>query len=405
MKTCLIRTLTILLSITLLVGIGIGVYMVWFNTAPLPPTPLGIDFRSVQAGDIVTVSVDVRGAQVNRAELWVENQLVAREKNLTPGLGSTWTVAWQWVPPAPGVYPLAARAFDEAGNYAGTPPYEVTVLPHARLIFSSNRGGKYSLYSMVIATRETTPANPSGSNERQPNISGQHTIAFASDRTGAWHLFTRLLGSSGMTDLTPDAAGAQGPVWSSDGQRLAYEITTAGVTNIFVGDARGQNRLQVTNGDGYDGQASFAPNGQRIAFASQRGGQWDIYTIDVDGQNLARLTNNQGQSWQPVWSPEGGRIAFASNRSGVSQIYVMAASGEGEPIQVTNLPGGAELPAWSPDGNWLAFAGYSGDGEGANRRELYLMYVPQGMTPAEGRGLVRLTQNAFDDTEPAWIGP
>ncbi len=404
MKTCLTRLLTIILSLTLLLGIGLAGYLVWFNTAPLAPTPLGIEFRSVEAGETVTVSANVRGDQVSRAELWVENQLVAREVNPNPVLDGNWTIAWQWTPPAPGVYPLAARAFDADGHYAGTAPFEVVVPPHLRLVFASNRSGKYALYALAIATRETTSLSPALGEERQPSISSQRTLAFASNRTGPWHVWMRPLGGGSSIDLSPDVPAAQGPVWSPDGQHLAFEIVSSKVTNIFYADVSGQNRVQITNGDAYDGQVSFAPNGSRIAFASQRGGQWDIYAVDVDGNNLARLTNDPAQDWEPAWSPDGSRIAFASTRSGISEIYVIAANGSGDPVAVTNLPSGAELPSWSPDGNWLAFVGYGGDAQGQNARELYLLYAPPDKPVSAGRGLVRLTQNAFDDTEPVWAG-
>ena len=81
MKTCLSRLLIVVLSLTLVAGIGIAIYLIAFGTPPTPPIPLGIGFRSVEAGDIVTVSVNVSGEHVTRAELWVDNQLIAQEKN------------------------------------------------------------------------------------------------------------------------------------------------------------------------------------------------------------------------------------------------------------------------------------------------------------------------------------
>jgi Tol biopolymer transport system component len=62
---------------------------------------------------------------------------------------------------------------------------------------------------------------------------------------------------------------------------------------------------------------------------------------------------------------------------------------------LTDFSRGAEAPAWSPDGYWLAFVAYTGEGEGVNARELYLMR-------SNGQELVRLTRNSFDDTQPDW---
>jgi TolB protein len=416
------RILTLILSITLIAGLGVAAFLVWSNLPTPPPASPSVEFRSVEAGEVVTIAVDVHGDHVTRAELWSENQLLARETNPNPALSNSWTVAWQWTPPAPGVYPLAARAFDESGRYGASSLFEVVVPPRGRLLFSSNREGKpgptasapgsrqdqtgYALYAITATTRETTLFNPAKTEDRQPNVASARIVAFASNRSGAWHILTRPLNSAEVADLTPDLVSAQRPVWSADGQRLAFEVTISDTTSIFVSDARGRNRVQVTHGDGYDGQASFSPTGARLAFAGQRGGQWDIYAVDIDGSNLVRLTSDTAQDWQPAWSPEGSRIAFASNRSGISQIYVMPASDaqRGEAVRLTNFPGGAEQPAWSPDGNWLAFVAYTGEAEGVNRREIYLLYAPKDQAPAEGRGLIRLTQNSFDDTEPTWIG-
>jgi hypothetical protein len=411
------RILVIIFTITLLAGIGIAGFLVWSNLPPLPPAAPSVVFHSVETGPVMTIAADVRGEHVTRAELWSENRLIAREMNPNPALSSSWTVAWQWTPPESGVYTLAARAFDEAGQYGASSSLQIVVPPHGRLLFSSNRSSKpttpspsspdqsgYALYTIATDTWETALLRTAPTADRQPNVSGTRTVAFASDRSGLWHILTRPLNADQITDLTPDLDSAQHPVWSADGQRLAFEITISNTTNIFVSDARGRNRAQVTQGDGYDGQASFSPNGARLAFAGQRGGQWDVYAVDVDGANLVRLTNDPAQDWQPAWSPDGSRIAFASNRSGISQIYVMTSSGTGDPVRLTNFPSGAEQPAWSSDGNWLAFVAYTGDAPGMNRREIYLLYAPKDQAPVEGLGLIRLTQNAFDDTEPAWIG-
>jgi Tol biopolymer transport system component len=410
----LIRILTIFLSLTLLAGVGVAAFLVWTNTPTdaAPSGPPTVEFRSVELGEAVTVSVQVTGDRVTRAELWAENQLLARETNPNPALSDTWMVAWQWTPPAPGVYSLAARAFDSAGRYGASTLFNVVVPPRQRLIFSSNRAGQlvpgqdqplYSLYTITPSTRATELSSQPSSQDRQPNVSRTGVVAFASQRAGAWHILTRAPNSTQSTDLTPDLVSAQRPVWSPDGQHLAFELTSANATNLIISDARGQNRAQVTQGNAYDGQASFSPDGSRLVFAGQRGGQWDIYMVDANGQNLTRLTSDSAQDWQPAWSPDGGRIAFASNRSGVSEIYVMSATENGEPVQLTNFPSGAEQPAWSADGNWLAFVGYTGDAQGSNRREIYLMYAPKGQAPVAERGLIRLTQNLFDDTEPAWL--
>jgi Tol biopolymer transport system component len=73
----------------------------------------------------------------------------------------------------------------------------------------------------------------------------------------------------------------------------------------------------------------------RIAFASDRDGNNEIYIMNADGSDRTNLTQNLADDRYPVVSPDGKRIAFASNRTGNYQVYVMNTDGGG----VTNLLG------------------------------------------------------------------
>jgi TolB protein len=72
----------------------------------------------------------------------------------------------------------------------------------------------------------------------------------------------------------------------------------------------------------------WSPNGQRIAFASQESGSDDIWIIYPNGEDARNLTQNDWE-WDkmPSWSPDSSRIVFWSNREGRKQIYVMDADG------------------------------------------------------------------------------
>jgi TolB protein len=115
----------------------------------------------------------------------------------------------------------------------------------------------------------------------------------------------------------------------------------------------------------------------------------------AEGGEAQRLTDDPATDWAPAWSPDGTRLAFVSDRGGSHQVYVVRADGGPGLEQLTDLGQGAEAPAWSPDGFWLAVVAYTGEGAGVERREIYLVRV-------DGRGAVRLTHNAFDDTDVTW---
>lgn len=390
------------LALTLIGGVVLIGYVGYVTLVPPSAPPPRIEFTSVEVGDIVTVSVMARGDRVSRAELWAGDQMLAREVNPNPALSNPWAVAWQWQPPAAGVYPLAARAYDEADRYGASSLFSVVIPPKEKLLFSSNREGGHALYEMETASRATGLWQPPLSQNRQPAVSADKRVAFVSNQNNAWQLVTRTLDNPAVQILTPNLTTVQRPTWSGDGKKIAFETTGEnGATNLVISDAEGKNQRPLTDTDGYDGQASFNPAGDHLAFTARQGTQSDIYTIALDGGQLTRLTTDAAQEAQPTWSPDGARIAYVSNRSGIGQIWVMQADGT-NPVQLTNIPAGADQPKWSPDGSWLAFVAYTGAGEGNDRRELYLLYAPASAVKEDERGIIRLTQNDTEDTEPAW---
>lgn len=391
------------LVVTLVGGLAIVGVMVYATLNPPAPPPPRIEFTSVEVGDIVTVSVMTRGERVTRAELWAGDQMLAREVNPNPALSNPWAVAWQWQPPAPGMYPLAARAYDEADRYGASSLFGVVIPPKEKLLFSSNRSGGHTLYEMETDTRATGLWQAPLSQNRQPAVAPNGTVAFVSNENNGWRLVTRAFANPTLSPLTPNLTTVQRPAFSADGKKIVFEFTEpGGATNLVLADADGKNQRPLTDTDAYDGQASFNPAGDHVAFTMRQGDLSDIYTIALSDGQLARLTTDTAQDAQPAWSPDGNRIAFVSNRSGIAQVWVMNADGSGA-VQLTNIPSGAEQPKWSPDGSWLAFVAYTGSGEGNNRRELYLLYAPTGAVNEDQRGIIRLTQNDADDTEPAWV--
>src|SRR5690349_5840567 len=88
-------------------------------------------------------------------------------------------------------------------------------------------------------------------------------------------------------------------------------------------------------------------------------------------------------------------LAFVSERDGNSEIYVINADGTGL-LRLTNDAGRDVDPAWSPDGKRIAFAS-----DRAGKSDIYVMN-------ADGSNLVRLTQSAREDVRtgpsdaPAW---
>ncbi len=87
---------------------------------------------------------------------------------------------------------------------------------------------------------------------------------------------------------------------------------------IWIMDADGSHKTQVT----HLGCASFAPflhpDGKRIIFSSNygdpKGREFDLFMINVDGTNLERITHTKEFDGFPMFTRDGKKLVFASNR-------------------------------------------------------------------------------------------
>lgn len=107
----------------------------------------------------------------------------------------------------------------------------------------------------------------------------------------------------------------------------------------------------------------FSPDGEFIAYsvtttnAEADKKQSDLWRVSWDGGGRRALTQTPGSSeWQPSWSADGRSLAFLADQGGEdakTQVWIMP-SGGGKARQITKFADGVEDYALSPDGKKIA---------------------------------------------------
>ena len=196
--------------------------------------------------------------------------------------------------------------------------------------------------------------------------------------------------------LTTDGHLKQRPVWSPDGQWLAFTRHEGATIFLFVRSADGQTERRVTTHSNPEFDADWSPDGKRLVLAydkaSPNQGDIDVNLVNFDGSDFKSLAGSDGklshEEW-PSWSNDGQWIAYSSTRDDNQEIYVSKHDGSERKRLTTDLAIDAH-PAWSPDGQRIAFSTSRwGDMEIA-------------VMNADGSNLVRLTDTAGLDDYPAW---
>ena len=134
-----------------------------------------------------------------------------------------------------------------------------------------------------------------------------------------------------------------GPAWSPDGHTLLYasEILDND-REVFVANADGSNRRQLTRNRVDDIQPAWSPDHKRIAFVEKTRSGRSLWIMNASGKHQRRLRFGT----YPSWSPNGKRLAFES----VGVVYTVNDRGRA-PREIT----GGEKPVWAPRGARIAF--------------------------------------------------
>jgi len=233
-------------------------------------------------------------------------------------------------------------------------------------------------------------------------------ITFSGYLKGNWQIWSVEPDGKNLSQITHSTREVQSPVWSPDGNKLAY-VTNEGEIWILE---KGQKAQKIPTPSQKCGYPTWSPDGTKIAFAcfSFHNGQEDsdiwmarikeksvdmlpelsgvqkdldwspddtsivyvtgywsqsgelieeLWMMELPNKKTKPLLNNSACNIQPSWSPDGEYIAFASDKTGNMEIWVTGKNGKNKK-QLTHHKAYDADPCWSPDGSKICFVSTRG---------------------------------------------
>jgi Tol biopolymer transport system component len=160
--------------------------------------------------------------------------------------------------------------------------------------------------------------------------------------------------------FTFDPAEEVTPVWSRDGQRIAYRSVKVS-TMLYVKSVKGtEPEKKVYSSEGGAGQEnvtnSWSADDQVILCTAQKEkSTTSLDLVAVNGTGTKPFINGDANYSNGQFSPDGKWVAYASNESGDWEIYVTKYPGAAGKWQVSR--GGGTEPRWRGDGKELFYLG------------------------------------------------
>ena len=195
---------------------------------------------------------------------------------------------------------------------------------------------------------------------------------------------------------------------SPDGTQIAF--TYQG--DIYTVPANGGRAIQLTTNSAHDTRPIWSPDGQQIAFASDRLGSMDIYVVNKDGGTPTRLTTHSGNE-TPLAFKDNGHILFQANilpaaddmqfaSAQFPQVYEVSTQG-GRPVMFSSMP--MEDISLSADGKTLLYHDKKGYEDAWRKHHTSSITRDVWMcTLGEKPSYKKLSTFKGEDRTPVWAG-
>jgi TolB protein len=199
----------------------------------------------------------------------------------------------------------------------------------------------FDLYVGRLDQSGVSPLNPAPGYDAEATISPLgDKIVFTSQRNGDLDIYTMNLDGSDLKQLTNEVGYDGGPFFSWDGSKIVYrayhpqsmeeiaryqsllkeEMIEPSNFQLWVMDADGSNKRQITHNNDANFAPFFHPDNKRIIFSSnlnstnRRQPDFNLWIINEDGTGLEQITFFEGFDGFPMFTKDGHYLIFSSNR-------------------------------------------------------------------------------------------
>ena len=169
-------------------------------------------------------------------------------------------------------------------------------------------------------------------------------------RTGIWILDV----GAGTLRLLATSANAKNPLWTNDGEKVAFGSGSSGTYLIQWAPADGSGEVETLIQSNHPiVPEAFSRDGTQLVFREDSPNP-SLFVVELaeEGSRMPFLDTEASESAATL-SHNGKWLAYDSDSSGVNEVYVRPFPGPGGEILVSR--GGGHAPVWGPDDTELFY--------------------------------------------------
>jgi Tol biopolymer transport system component len=178
-------------------------------------------------------------------------------------------------------------------------------------------------------------------------------LLYSGHRVGGWRLWRVPAYGGSPRDLVISGKQAYYPAIGRN--RLAYtdSPTVSAIWRATLSTADVVEERPLIRSTGREVNAVWSPDGARIADVSDQTGSDEIFVNDADGRNRVQITQLKGPRVGRLrWSPEAKTIIFDASSDHGQEVFTIPATPGSKPARVLL---NASNASYSHDGKWIYF--------------------------------------------------
>ena len=146
------------------------------------------------------------------------------------------------------------------------------------------------------------------------------------------------------------------PLWMRDARISpdGSEIVFCYKGDIYKVSAQGGTAVQLTTQASYEANPVWSPDGEQIAFASDRNGNFDLFIMSADGGAARRLTYHSASEIPSTFTPDGKYVLFSASIQDPATSALFPTSAMTELYRVPVEGGNTEQVLATP-AEWVCF--------------------------------------------------
>lgn len=266
-----------------------------------------------------------------------------------------------WIVPMNDADPSIAP--NELGDLPNYPPYFDWLSDSRRIVAAVEQRVSQGLHLSILDTKTgaATPLTSGAGSENTPAVSPDGRRIAYSMQDANFDLVETPIDGSPARPLLATTRNEMEPAWSPTNAEFTFVTDRSGRPEIWRRSQDGSWELPLVTEDTFPEGGTqtlrmpvYSPDGQRIAFERVVATGSRILIATLAGGTPVQMTAAKGTNTAPTWSPDGEWIAFALGSPGGWSLAKARVGVAAPPVIIREKIAPFTHPQWSPNNRWIA---------------------------------------------------